>query len=87
MHQQLRQYPVGYTVEYAVEYPILHSILPPTLDPDESQRQTRKLVAWTDLKETLFNELHKQDRLGKRANMGFKLEAWAVVSQSRDSPR
>jgi hypothetical protein len=31
------------------------------------------------MEETLFNELLKQDHNGKRANMGFKTEAWAVV--------
>jgi len=31
------------------------------------------------MEETLFNELHRQDRLGKRADMGFKSEAWIVV--------
>jgi hypothetical protein len=34
------------------------------------------------MEETLFNELHRQDRLGKRADMGFKSEAWAVVQQT-----
>jgi hypothetical protein len=37
-------------------------------------------LVWTDLmEETLFNELLEQDRLGKRADMGFKSEAWIVV--------
>jgi hypothetical protein len=31
------------------------------------------------MEETLFNELYKQDRLGKRADMRFKSEAWTVV--------
>jgi hypothetical protein len=37
-------------------------------------------LIWTDLmEETLFNELHRQDRLGKRADIGFKSEAWVVI--------
>jgi hypothetical protein len=58
----------------------------PTPDPDDNQSQfapkrTKKVsLIWTDLmEETLFNELHRQDRLGKRANMGFKSKAWVVV--------
>jgi hypothetical protein len=57
----------------------------PTPEPDESQRQTiptkkRASLIWTDMmEETLFNELYRQDRLGKRADIGFKSEAWAVV--------
>ena len=27
----------------------------------------------------MFNKLHRQDRLGKRADIGFKSEAWTVV--------
>jgi hypothetical protein len=60
--------------------------LNPTPDPNDNQSQfapkrTKKVsLIWTDLmEETLFNELHRQDRLGKRANTGFKSKAWVVV--------
>jgi hypothetical protein len=73
--------------------PTLNATLEATLDAtpdpalilDESQHQTvpvgrKASFSWTNLmEETLFNELHKQDRLGKRADIGFKLEAWTVV--------
>ena len=74
--------------------PTLDPTLDPALDPafnhtlnlDESRHQTipptkKKIgIVWTDMmEETLFNKLHRQDRLGKRANIGFKTEAWAVV--------
>ena len=54
------------------------------LNDNQSQsalKRTKKVsLIWTDLmEETLFNELHRQDRLGKRADMGFKSEAWAIV--------
>jgi hypothetical protein len=63
--------------------------LDPTPDPDDNQSQfalkrTKKAsLVWTDLiEETLFNELYKQDHLGKRANIGFKSEAWVVVQDA-----
>jgi hypothetical protein len=65
--------------------PTLDPTPDPALIPDKSQRQTipvgrKASLAWTDLmEETLFNELHKQDRLGKRADIGFKSNAWTVV--------
>ena len=53
-------------------------------------RQTRKPdpegdnlvidLQWTkEMEEVMFNELYRQDQLGKRADAGFKAEAWTVV--------
>ena len=61
--------------------PALESTPNPTPDPAESQRQTILIkkkagLVWTNLmEETLFNKLHRQDRLRKRADIGFKSEA------------
>jgi hypothetical protein len=60
----------------------------PTLDIDISNGTTaakaKKLhLVWTDeMEEMLFNELLGQDCLGKRANMGFKSNAWMVVKDA-----
>src|SRR5438046_6104179 len=68
--------------------PALKSSLDPTPDPsldlNESQHhsiQIKKasLISTDLMEETLFNELHRQDHLGKHADMGFKSEAWIVV--------
>ena len=68
--------------------PALKSSLDPTpnpsLDLNKSQHHSiwikKASLIWTDLmEETLFNELHRQDHLGKHADMGFKSEAWIVV--------
>jgi hypothetical protein len=37
-------------------------------------------LQWTkEMEEVMFNELYRQDQLGKRADAGFKAEAWTVV--------
>ena len=37
-------------------------------------------LQWTkEMEEAMFNELYRQDQLGKRADAGFKAEAWTVV--------
>lgn len=57
-------------------------------EPDSQQEQeqtqqagnTTAVFAWTfAMEEALFNELIHQDELGKRADSGFKKEAWTAV--------
>jgi hypothetical protein len=33
------------------------------------------------MEETMLNELYLQDQLGKRADAGFKAEAWTIVQE------
>ena len=67
----------------------------PTPDPDpfdsqpdsqldvssqHAKKPRKSNLIWTDkMEETLFSELLGQNHLGKRADLGFKSEAWAVV--------
>jgi hypothetical protein len=55
-------------------------------DSQQEQEQTQQagnataVFAWTfAMEEALFNELIHQDELGKRADSGFKKEAWTAV--------
>jgi hypothetical protein len=44
------------------------------------EKEKKVNLIWTDImEETLFNELLEQDHSSKRADMGFKTEAWAAV--------
>ena len=63
--------------------------LDPALDPYDSQsqfapRRSKKVsLIQTDLmEETLFNELYKQDRLGKCADIGFKSKAQVAIQDA-----
>jgi hypothetical protein len=51
------------------------------VDSNQHAKKQRKAnLIWTDkMEETLFSELLGQGHLGKRADMGFKSEAWTVV--------
>jgi hypothetical protein len=62
--------------------------LDPPLDPNttvvgSTQKEKKTSLIWTDImEETMFDALLDQDRRGKRADVGFKSEAWTLVREA-----
>jgi hypothetical protein len=58
---------------------LIDSQIPLVISTRKPEKEKVSLI-WTNImEETLFNELLEQDHNGKRADMEFKTEAWAVV--------
>jgi hypothetical protein len=59
---------------------LINSQIPLVISTRMPEKEKKVNLIWTDImEETMFNELLEQDHNGKRADMGFKTEAWAAV--------
>ena len=55
----------------------------PLIVSTQPKKEKKANLIWTDImEETLFNGLLEQDHLSKRANIGFKSKAWAIVQDA-----
>src|ERR1700730_7145943 len=81
--------PVDTPLDSPVDSPLDPSLNPP-LEPNttvvastQPEREKKASLIWTDImEETMFDALLEQDRRGKRADAGFKLEAWTLVREA-----
>jgi Myb/SANT-like DNA-binding protein len=62
---------------------VIDNQIPLVISTRIPKKEKKVNLIWTDImEETLFNGLLEQDHNGKRADMGFKTEAWAIVQDA-----